>query len=70
MKKAAVIIEKWKLPIFTKKLRDAGYSYDTVPSITEGTYTLIVQYEIAAELQPVVEAAQAECAAKKKGGAA
>lgn len=70
MKKAGVIIDRWKLPIFTRHLRDAGYSYDTVTSLTDSTYTLIVEFESVEKLQPIIEAAQIECAAAKKGGAA
>lgn len=61
MKTAAVVIEKWKLPIFSKHLREAGYSYDTCAGITEGTHTLKVSYEWVAKLQPVIQAAQDEC---------
>lgn len=70
MKTAAVIIEKWKLPIFSRHLKEAGYSYDTCPGPTDDTHTLKVPYEWVAKLQPIIEAAQAECAATKKGGAA
>ena len=70
MKKADVIIDRWKLPIFTRHLRDAGYRYDTVTSLTDNTYTMIVEFESVAKLQPIIEAAQLECAATKKGGAA
>lgn len=70
MKTAAAIIEKWKLPIFTKHLRDAGYSYDTAPGFTEDTLTLKIAYEGLEEIKKVIEAAQKECAGTKKGGAA
>lgn len=62
MKKAAVIIEKWKLPIFTRHLREAGYTYDTFPGITDDTLNLQVEYEWVAKLAPIVQAAQNECA--------
>lgn len=67
--KAAVVIDKWKLAIFTKHLRAAGYSYDTAPGLTADTHTLTVQCESAAKLQPVVEAANKECAEQKTGAA-
>ncbi len=69
MKTAAVVIEKWKLPIFSRHLRTAGYSYDTFPGIIAGSLTLKVSYEWVAKLKPIIEAAQNECAASKKGGA-
>ncbi len=67
MKKAAVVIDKWKLSIFDKHLRAAGYSYETLPGVTAGTHTLKVAYEWVAELKPVIEAAQAECVEVEKG---
>lgn len=68
--KAAVVIDKWKLAIFTRHLRTAGYSYDTAYGPTGNTTTLMVPCESAAKLQPVIEAAQKECAESKTGGAA
>lgn len=65
MKTAAVVIDKWKLPIFSKHLKEAGYSYDTAPGLTADTHTLKVQYEWVAKLQPIIEAAQKECAGLK-----
>ncbi len=65
MKTAAVIIDKWKLPIFSKRLREAGYSYDTGPGVDAETTLLKVKCEFIADLQPVIEVAQKECAAKK-----
>lgn len=62
MKTAAVMIDKWKLPIFTRHLREAGYSYDTCPGLTNDTHILKVSCEWVAKLQPIIEAAQKECA--------
>lgn len=70
MKTAAVIIEKWKLQIFEKHLNEAGYSYEQKPGITADTLILSVSYEWVAELQPIIESAQKECAMEKKGGTA
>ena len=61
-KTAAVIIEKWKLPIFTRHLENVGYLFELRPGVTDNTYTLRVAYEWVAELQPIIEAAQQECA--------
>lgn len=71
MKVAAVVLDAWKLPIFEKHLKEAGYTYEQAPGLTKGTLTLRVAYEWVASLQPIIEAAQKECAAlAKKGGAA
>jgi hypothetical protein len=64
MKTAAVIIDKWKLPIFDKHLEDAGYTYTTGASITPNTLTLHVNYEWVAELQPIIQAANDECSSR------
>ncbi len=68
-KKAAVGIDDWKLPIFRKHLDAAGYKYEEpVPLTTDGeTLILKVHYEWVHELQPIIEAAQRECAKFKKG---
>ncbi len=70
MKTAAVIIEKWKLPIFEKNLKEAGYLYEIHRGAISDTLTLRVKYEWVAKLQPIIEAAQKECAEDKKCGAA
>ncbi len=70
MKTAAVIIDSWKLPIFSKHLRDASFSYDTAPGMTVNTITLKVAYEWVAKLQQVIEAAQKECADKRAANGA
>lgn len=62
MKTAAVCIDSWKLPIFKRHLDEAGYSYTEGPGITDNTLMLKVKYEWAADLTPVVEAANQECA--------
>lgn len=60
-------IDDWKLPIFKKHLDAAGYKYEEpVPFTTDGsTLILKVHYEWVHELQPIIEAAQRECADRK-----
>ena len=70
MKTAAVVLDAWKLPVFEKHLKEAGYTYQQGPGITKGTLTLHVAYEWVASLKPVIEAAQKECAAITNKGAA
>ncbi len=63
MKTAAVVLDSWKLPIFEKHLKAAGYKYTNVgDGLSAGTITLRVEYEWVAELKPIIEAAQKECA--------
>lgn len=61
-KTAAVVLDDWKLPIFKKHLDLAGYKYDGPIPFTHGTRILKVSYEWVHELQPIIEAAQRECA--------
>lgn len=65
MKKAGVMIDDWKLPVFEKVLDKAGYKYHVVPGLTGDTLTLEVEYEMAADLAPYVEKAN-KLAAKNK----
>lgn len=62
MKTAAVVIDKWKLPIFKRHLEDAGYKFDESVGLTEGTLPMLVKYELVYNLKPVIEAANTECA--------
>jgi hypothetical protein len=62
MKKAAVGLDDWKLPIFKRHLDAAGYKYEEPVPFTDGTLILKVHYEWVHELQPIIEAAQRECA--------
>lgn len=64
-KRAAVVLDTWKLPIFKKHLDAAGYKYDEPVPFTAGTLLLKVHYEWVHQLQPIVGAAQRECAAMR-----
>ncbi len=45
MKKAAVVVDDWKLPIFRKVLEDAGFTYKDAGEFAVGTTILHVPYE-------------------------
>lgn len=66
MKTAAVVIDNWKLPIFEKHLKDAGYTYKQFPGLTDDALVLKVDYEWVAALNPIIQAAYHECATKGK----
>lgn len=66
MKTAAVVIDSWKLHIFEKHLVFAGFSYTTHPGPTKNVLTLRVSFEWVKDLQPVLDAANAECEKAKK----
>ncbi len=65
MKTAAVFIDSWKLPIFKKHLEESKYSYTEHAGITKDTLKLSVSYDWIANLKPIIEAANAECAGMK-----
>ena len=62
MKTAGVAIDDWKLDVFKRHLDAAGYQYEEPVELTPGTLILRVKYEWAHKLQPIIEAAQQECA--------
>lgn len=66
MKKAAIIIDRWKLPIFKKHLGAAGYSYIEQRALIKDLLTLTIKFEWIADLKPIIDAAEAECQANKK----
>ena len=66
MKKAAVMIDDWKLPIFKRILDDAGYKYAQLPGLTADTICLQVEYDFVSTLKPFIEKAQTECGKIKK----
>lgn len=59
--KAGVCIDNWKLPIFKRHLDAAGFQYTEHPT-SIGIITLQVTCDYVHKLQPIVEAAQKECA--------
>jgi hypothetical protein len=67
VKKAAVAIDAWKLPIFKKHLDAAGYKYEEPVNLTTDGENLIlrVHYDWLRELKLVVDAAVRECGAHK-----
>jgi hypothetical protein len=62
--KAGVAVEDWKLPVFRKRLTDAGFSYTDAGEMINGTTLLHVQFaymEALPALRLVLQEAQAEC---------
>jgi len=66
MKKAAVVLNNWKLPTFQKYLDAAGVSYETSPSGNEGVSILKVLYKSTEDVQALMDAANKECATLAK----
>ncbi len=63
--KAAVVIDKWKLAIFTRHLKKDKFSY-VEKEIDRDTLALIVETPDQKTLQPTVVAAQVEAARAKR----
>lgn len=60
--KIGIAIDRWKLAIFSKHLSAAGYEYKGTNGVTPDTLMLYVTTKSAAELEPVVRAANTEAA--------
>lgn len=59
--KAGIVIDRWKLPIFTRHLKEAGFSYEEVGGLTADSLVLTVETDDRPKLQRVVVAATVEC---------
>ena len=64
--RAGIAIDNWKLPIFRKRLTDAGYEYTDGGPITGDTTLLKVEIDDLLKLATVVAACQAECAKQRE----
>lgn len=62
MTKAAIVIEKWKLPIFSRLLTEHGYHYTEQPGLTLGTLLLTVQTDNMQALAQTVLACNKQAA--------
>lgn len=60
-----IVVDDWKLPIFKKKLDDAGYSYTETPGLISETSLLKVEDAEVEKLGVVVKAAERMCKAKR-----
>jgi hypothetical protein len=59
--KAGIAVEDWKLPVFRKRLTEAGYEYEDGGSLTPGTTLLTVETSDMLKLKKVLEECQREC---------
>jgi len=66
MKTAGVVIDSWKLEVFKKHLLANAYTYEVVPGPYKDTLAIKVQYTWVHLLQPVIAAANKECADIKR----
>lgn len=62
MKKAAIAIDEWKLPIFQRRLEQSGYKFTNTGHLTPGSLVLLVETTNLEALYVVVKAANDEAA--------
>ena len=62
-KKSGIVVDDWKLPVFRRRLTEAGFTYSDKGEFTAGTTVLTVDFEESdfTKLKGVLEASQAEC---------
>lgn len=61
-KKAGIAVDAWKLPIFERHLRQAGYAFENSGKLTAGTLLLRVDTTNLVALGEVLMAANTEAA--------
>lgn len=59
--KIGIAIDKWKLAIFKRHLKGAGFEHTTNAGLTPEMLMLYVETNEVARLRTVIEAAQREC---------
>ena len=62
VKKAGIVIDPWKLPIFDRHLKQSGYAYENAGLMDAGALVLRVDTTNLQALGEVVKAANAEAA--------
>ena len=64
--KAGIAVDNWKLPVFRKRLTEAGFEYQDGGSISGGTTLLNVETNNMFALKKVIERCQAECRSQRR----
>lgn len=59
--KAGIVVDDWKLPVFRRRLKKAGYEYQDGGPLTADTTLLTVVTDDMSALKKVLEQCQAEC---------
>ena len=59
---SAIAIDDWKLTIFARRLKKAGFVYEQFPGVTEDTLLLTVYADSSDAVVAVVKAANTEAA--------
>jgi hypothetical protein len=64
--KAGISVDDWKLPVFRKRLTEAGYEYTDAGELALGVTLLQVNTDNMFKLKKVLEECQSECARSRK----
>jgi hypothetical protein len=64
--KAGIVVDDWKLPVFRRRLKEAGFEFEEKGNLTKGSSVLTVQTNNLLRLKGVLEAAQRECRKSKR----
>lgn len=59
--KAGIAVDNWKLPVFRKRLAEAGYHYEDGGALTAEATILTVETSNMLALKKVIERCQDEC---------
>lgn len=62
--KAGIAVDQHKVPIFTRRLKAAGYAFKNKGLLSRGIMLLEVTTDNAEALQEIVRAANEECAGR------
>lgn len=64
--KVGIVIDNWKLPVFRKRLTDAGFGYTDAGGLTSNSTVLTVETDNILKLKRVIEDCQLACATQRK----
>jgi hypothetical protein len=59
--RAGIAVDNWKLPVFRRRLRKAGYAYQDGGPLTGDTTLLTVETDNILALKKELERCQSEC---------
>jgi hypothetical protein len=59
--KAGIAVDNWKLPVFRKRLTEAGFEYQDAGPMPGDVTLLTVETDDPEKLQRTLEQCQAEC---------
>ena len=62
LQKVAIAIDRWKLPIFERHLKDSGYMFGVTQGLVPMSYLLKVETVNVEALAEVIKAANTEAA--------